>query len=95
MQVLQTTIFKKAVKKLHANQKICLDKAVKALLSNPLLGTEKVGDLSGVRVYKFHMIDRLTLLAYKYNKQDSSITLLALGVHENFYRDLKTQKIKC
>jgi mRNA-degrading endonuclease YafQ of YafQ-DinJ toxin-antitoxin module len=37
------------------------------------------------------MIDRLTLLAYKYDKQDSSIILLALGSHENFYRDLKTQ----
>jgi hypothetical protein len=46
MQILQTTIFKKAVKKLHANQKICLDNAVKALLTDPLLGIEKVGDLS-------------------------------------------------
>ena len=60
MQILQTTIFKKAVKKLHANQKICLDNAVKALLTDPLLGIEKVGDLSSIRVYKFHMIDRLT-----------------------------------
>ena len=91
MQILQTTIFKKAVKKLHANQKICLDNAVKALLTDPLLGIEKVGDLSSIRVYKFHMIDRLTLLAYKYDKQDSSIIFLALGSHENFYRDLKTQ----
>lgn len=91
MQILQTTIFKKAVKKLHANQKICLDNAVKALLTDPLLGIEKVGDLSSIRVYKFHMIDRLTLLAYKYDKQDSSIILLALGSHENFYRNLKTQ----
>jgi hypothetical protein len=38
MQILQTNIFKKAVKKLHANQKICLDNAVKALVINPLLG---------------------------------------------------------
>ena len=91
MQILQTTIFKKAVKKLHANQKICLDNAVKALLTDPLLGIEKVGDLSSIRVHKFHMIDRLTLLAYKYDKQDSSIIFLALGSHENFYRDLKTQ----
>lgn len=91
MQILQTNIFKKGVKKLHPNQKICLDNAVKALLINPLLGIEKIGDLSSIRVYKFHMISCLTLLAYKYDEQEPSITLLALGSHENFYRDLKTQ----
>jgi hypothetical protein len=37
MRIFQTTVFKKAVKKLHANQKNCLDNAVEALLSNPLL----------------------------------------------------------
>lgn len=91
MQIFQTTVFKKAVKKLHANQKTCLDNAVKALVSNPLLGEEKIGDLSNIRVYKFRMIDQLTLLAYKYNKEEFSIILLSLGSHENFYRDLKTQ----
>jgi mRNA-degrading endonuclease YafQ of YafQ-DinJ toxin-antitoxin module len=91
MQILQTTVFKKAVKKLHTNQKICLDNAVRAILSNPLVGSEKAGDLSGVRVFKFHMVDCLMLLAYKHNQQGASITLLALGSHENFYRDLKTQ----
>ncbi len=91
MQIFQTNVFKKAVKKLHANEKTCLDNAIKPLFTNPLLGVEKVGDLSSIRVYKFHIIKCLTLLAYKYNKSESSITLLALGSHENFYRDLKTQ----
>lgn len=91
MQILQTNIFKKAVKKLHANQKICLDNAVKALMINPLLGVEKMGDLSSVRVYKFRMVDCLTLLAYQYDEQKSFMMLLALGSHENFYRHLKTQ----
>lgn len=91
MQILQTAIFKKAVKKLHANQKSCLDQAIKALLSDPLLGAQKIGDLSDIRVYKFHMINCLALLAYKYDKQESSIILLAIGSHENFYRDLKKQ----
>lgn len=91
MQIIQTNIFKKAVKKLHANQKICLDKAIKALVMNPLLGVEKIGDLSGIRIYKFRMVDCLTLLAYQYDEQKSFIMLLALGSHENFYRNLKTQ----
>jgi mRNA-degrading endonuclease YafQ of YafQ-DinJ toxin-antitoxin module len=91
MRILQSTIFKKVAKKLHVNQKACLDDAVRVLLSDPLIGIEKIGDLTNVRVYKFRMIDQLTLLAYKYDKQDSSIILLALGSHENFYRDLKTQ----
>jgi len=39
--------------------------------------------------YKFKMNKQLTLLAYQYDIQTPSITLLALGSHENFYRDLK------
>lgn len=91
MQVLQSGTFKKAVRKLHANQKAALDDAVGTIRSNPLIGVLKTGDLSLVRVYKFRMLDRLTLLAYKYEEENASIILLALGVHENFYRDLKTQ----
>ncbi|MFD1007349.1 type II toxin-antitoxin system RelE/ParE family toxin [Oceanisphaera ostreae] len=37
-QILQTPTFKKAVKKLHQNQKADLDKAIKKLIENPLLG---------------------------------------------------------
>jgi mRNA-degrading endonuclease RelE of RelBE toxin-antitoxin system len=91
MQILQTNIFKKVVKKLHSNQKKCLDAAARQVISNPLIGVEKLGDLSGVRVYKFHMLGQLSLLAYNYNEKDSLITLLALGSHENFYRDLKNK----
>ena len=91
MRILQTNGFKKTVKKLHANQKDCLDDTILVILSDPLIGTEKIGDLSNVRIYKFRMIEQLTLLAYIHNPEDSSIILLALGSHENFYRDLKTQ----
>lgn len=89
MQVLQTNHFKKNIKKLHTNQKTDLDTAVKSILANPYIGKEKVGDLAGIRVYKFHMIGQLTLIAYKYVIESESIILLALGTHENFYRDLK------
>ena len=44
--VLQTANFKRAVKKLHQNQKKDLDKAVKELMDDPLLGEQKKGDLA-------------------------------------------------
>jgi mRNA-degrading endonuclease YafQ of YafQ-DinJ toxin-antitoxin module len=89
MHIVQFSSFKKTVKRLHANAKQDLDKAVKELMMNPLAGELKKGDLNGVRVYKFRMINQLTLLAYMFDEADESLTLLALGSHENFYRDLK------
>ena len=89
MEVLQTSTFRKAVKKLHKNQKQDLDDAVKEIVDNPDLGESKVGDLAGISVYKFKMVKQLTLLAYKYEDETVILTLLALGAHENFYRDLR------
>ncbi len=88
-QVLQTPSFKKTVKKLHANQKKDLDAAVKILMSDPLIGEQKKGDLAFLRVYKFKMVNQLTLLGYSYVEGAIILELIALGQHENFYRDLK------
>lgn len=87
--VLQTQNFKKAVKKLHKNQKSDLDNAVKALIEDPLLGEQKKGDLAFLRVYKFKMTKQLTLLGYSYDNGTVVLELIALGSHENFYRDVK------
>lgn len=89
MKVVQTNFFKRAIKKLHANQKADLDKAVEVIMKCPDIGQSKRGDLSGVLVYKFKMVKQQTLLAYTYHDQTITLTLLALGTHENFYRDLK------
>jgi len=91
MQVLQTPTFRKAVKKLHANQKSDLDKAVRALIKNPLLGETKKGDLAFLSVYKFKMAKQLMLLGYHYDDGTIVLTLIALGSHENFYRDVKSR----
>ena len=87
MQVNQTHTFHKVAKKLHHNQKHDLDDAIKAIIADPAIGQSKVGDLAGVKVHKFKMVNQLTLLAYICDAD--TITLLALGSHENFYRDLK------
>ena len=88
-QVLQTPTFKKAVKKLHKNQKADLDEAIKELMIDPLLGEQKKGDLAFLRVYKFNMVNQLTLLGYSYEDGTVTLELMALGSHENFYRDIK------
>ena len=89
MKILRTPTFIRNTKNLHSNQKASLDEALLEILSNPLVGEAKVGDLAGVRVYKFTMLDQERLLAYKIvgNKE---IWLLMCRSHENFYRDLKS-----
>ena len=91
MQVFQYPAFEKVVKKLHSNAKQDLDNSLKKLIKNPLSGEMKKSDLNGIRVYKFKMVNQLTLVAYIYNETDDSISLLAIGSHENFYRDLKKE----
>lgn len=87
--VLQTPTFKKAVKKLKPNQKKNLDSAIKTLMETPTLGEIKKGDLSFLRVHKFKMNKQLTLLGYSFDDGKLVLELIALGSHENFYRDIK------
>ena len=89
MNVVQTLAFKKAVKKLKKNQKDMLDDAIKMIMGDVNIGHAKKGDLAGVRVYKFKMVKQEMLLAYHFEGNTLVLTLLGLGSHENFYRDLK------
>lgn len=91
MQILVTPSFERALKKLHPNQKKSLDKAVTAIAADPQLGDQKLGDLDGIYVYKFKLIDKQWLLAYRLISS-KKIKLLLLGPHENFYRELKKSK---
>lgn len=88
-RVLQSPTFKKTVKKLKANQKKDLDAAVKDLMADPTLGEQKKGDLSFLRVHKFKMNKQLTLLGYSFDDGALVLELMALGSHENFYRDIR------
>ncbi|MDD2864570.1 MAG: type II toxin-antitoxin system RelE/ParE family toxin [Methylococcales bacterium] len=89
MEVVQTRTFKQAVKKLTSKQKKELDEAVKVVMNNPCIGDQKKGDLNFLWVYKFHMNNQLTLLGYSYEDEIVTLNLLAVGSHENFYRDIK------
>lgn len=87
VQVLQSSAFARAYKKLHKNQKDDVDNAVKVIIKTPDIGEPKRGDLAGVYVYKFKSLNQLMLLAYEFDPETR--LLLLLGTHENFYRDLK------
>ncbi len=91
MQILVTPSFERALKKLHPNQKKALDKAVTVISADPELGDGKLGDLDGIYVYKFKLIDKQWLLAYRLISS-KKMKLLLLGPHENFYRELKKTK---
>ena len=54
----------------------------------------KKGDLNGIQVYKFQMVNQLTLLAHEVFEEKLQLVLLAFGNHQNFYRDLKNKLSK-
>jgi hypothetical protein len=70
-----------------------MKRAITAILENPLIGEQKQGDLSWLRVYKFKLLGTLPLIGYSLNKsgngKDTTLSLIAFGPHKNFYRDLK------
>lgn len=85
--IKQMPTFKKVYKKLHSNERSIVNDAISAIAKNPKIGIEKKGDLTGVFVYKFKTLRQETLLVYEWKEKER--LLLALGVHENFYRNLK------
>lgn len=95
LTVSSTGSFDRVVKKLQAKDKKALDEAVKAVATDPTIGEEKRGDLVGVFVHKFKLNNQETLLAYGLqpnNLKPSTVVLLAVGPHENFYSQLKRAK---
>jgi mRNA-degrading endonuclease RelE of RelBE toxin-antitoxin system len=92
LEVLVTPTFAKAIKKLHAEDKVVVDKAVRAIANDPAIGEEKKGDLAGVFVYKFKINKQEVLLAYQPHPgkfRPISVLLLSMGSHENFYTELR------
>ena len=86
-EIIQSPLFAKRKKRLHKNQIKDLDEAVRKIVQDPNIGNQKVGDLSGVRVYKFKSMNSVSLLAYEVI--ESSLFLYTFGSHQNFYRELR------
>ena len=81
--------FDRIKKKLPSALRAEIDKQVEAICRDPSLGEQKRRDLRGVFVHEFRLAGQLYLLAYWDDEQEKTVTLLALGGHENFYCDLK------
>ncbi|EKD53951.1 MAG: hypothetical protein ACD_60C00137G0015 [uncultured bacterium] len=88
MKIKITKTFEKIIKKVHRNQIKLVENAIDKIANDPEIGELKKGDLAGIRVYKFYLHNQLILLAYYYNN-GNEITLLSLGTHQNFYKNLK------
>ena len=93
IKILQTPTFKKQIKKLHKNQKMDLDKAIRTIANDPSVGILKKGDLSSIQVYKFKMVNQLMLLAYEFYDKKLQLIILTLGTHENFLYATTFQRI--
>ena len=76
-------------KRLPQNIQEIFNDEVRKIAKNPYEGERKTGDLKEVFVWKFKIFTLQYLIAYKIVEQEKTIIILAIGPHENFYRDLK------
>lgn len=88
-QILKTRRFTRSVKRMHPNVAKATHEAIAVIAKDPTLSEEKKSNLEFFFVYKFHVLDVQYLLAYLINEELKEIVLMAIGPHENFYRDLK------
>ena len=88
MKIYQSRLFEKRVQKFNKSEKLKLDSEINQIIQNPSIGTEKKGDLRGIFVHKFNLLNQLYLLAYRFSSD--SLELIMIGPHQNCYRDLKT-----
>ncbi len=88
MKVVQSRSFSKKAKRFTKTQKAFLDTAVREIMEKPDIGEQKKGDLKGIFVYKFKLVKSQYLLAYRYS--ETLLELIMIGLHENYYRDLKS-----
>jgi len=87
MKVFQSSSFGKKVKKFNKKEKNELDNGIREIIRNPSIGMEKKGDLRGIFVHKFKILETEFLLSYRIVGED--LELIMIGPHENYYRDLK------
>lgn len=86
--------FAQYIKKAHKPLQLAIEDAVEWICAAPEAGELKVGDLAGIRVYKFRFNRQEYLMAYRPPAKDLPLEFLIIdfyqvGSHENFYDDLK------
>lgn len=79
--------FKKFVKKQTRSLQLVMEDEVEKIIITPNIGETKKSDLTGFRVHKFAHRKQKFLIAYR--PQNADIVFYKIGLHENFYRELK------
>ncbi|HPD61317.1 MAG TPA: type II toxin-antitoxin system RelE/ParE family toxin, partial [Thermodesulfobacteriota bacterium] len=85
MNIVQTPYFRRSYKKLHGKEKELVNNAIKKVIEKPSGGELEKGDLAGIRVYKFKLLDQQFLMAYEHKKDTlfclrSGFTKIFIGV---------------
>ena len=88
MHILQSSSFKKKVKRFRKQEKQILDNQIRKIVKDQAIGQEKKGDLKGVFVHKFKIHATQYLLSYRF--VGDNLELIMIGPHENYYRDLSS-----
>ena len=91
--------FSRFVKKSHRPLQLVIEDAVDEVCADVTIGEAKLGDLAGIRVYKFRLNRQEYLMAYRPRSLVEVVDPPAIewliidfyqaGLHENFYDDLK------
>ncbi|HDJ1439383.1 TPA: type II toxin-antitoxin system RelE/ParE family toxin [Serratia rubidaea] len=92
IEVYQTRRFGKALDKLPEALQAIVEDEIDTIVANPTIGEQKRGDLSFLRVHKFQLNNRLTLLGYSWVEDKLELYLLSVGPHENFYQQQKQHR---
>ena len=87
MKIYQSRSFENKIKRFSKKEKNILDQEIKEIIGDPSVGEEKKGDLRGVYIYKFKIKTIQYLISYR--TINDGIELIMIGLHENYYRDLK------
>ncbi len=87
MQKLFSPASRRFVKKQLPPLQLAIQDEVDRIIVDPMIGEEKKADLTGVRVHKFKFHGQEYLIAYEAGDKD--LFFVMIGMHENFYRDLK------
>lgn len=92
VDVYQSRRFEKTLDKLPEALQEIVENEIDTIIANPEIGERKKGDLVFLRVHKFQLNNRLTLLGYSWVEDKLELYLLSVGPHENFYHDQKSHR---
>ena len=92
--------FHSFVKKQHKPLQLAIEDVVEEICEAPDIGERKIGDLLGIRVFKFRQRGQQYLIAYRVPTDEKMkakamdieflfIDFYQVGTHENFYAILK------